>query len=96
MHRRESIQYMGSLSVPRNTTGSPRRRSIKGACPLLNGLSREPGWDVESGPEEDQNGAGIPGEAMTVIRGTDGGAGRSCCSGSIRNVWGGQKPPRAW
>lgn len=30
---------------------------------------------------------------MTVIRGTDGGVGHSCCSGSIRNVWGGQKPP---
>lgn len=72
MHRRESMQYMGSSSVTRNTTGSLRRLPIKSACPLLNGLSREPGWDAGSGPEEDQNGAGIPvggREAMTVIGG---------------------------
>lgn len=35
---------------------------------------------------------GYQGEAMAVIRGTDDGVDRNCCSGSIRNVWGGQKP----
>lgn len=44
--------------------------SIKRACRLLKRLNREPGWDVESGPEEEQ---GCQGGAMTVIRVTDGG-----------------------
>lgn len=79
---------MGNSSVTPNTTVS------QGCLSSAYRLNREPGWDVGSRPEEDQNGEGMP------VGGHDSHPGnRWWCSPTaaavvpLRMCWGAQKPP---